>query len=621
MTGTRIRTRMRAMCIGAGLLVSSAQAVTLPQGTLVMARAALLHAQRGGEYPTNARLTVVTVTGPSFTQALRVATLRLAPQPWNTQVTFSNTAAVRQGDVLFLSVWARRIESRAETGEARAEFVFEQSGPPWTKSVMRDIAVGPQWQQFYLPFAAAMDYAAGQAQVCFRVGYPPQVLELAAFELLNCGVTNINALPMVKATYAGMAADAPWRAAAAARIETLRKATLLLGVVDTNGQPVPGATVQVRMRKHAFGFGAAVAARYFTADATTPDAQRYRTMVTQLFNKVVLENDLKWPSWRGEWYGRGWSNSAMAAVDWLRTNNLGVRGHCLVWPAWDNLPLYVRLLSNTPARVRQAVLKHLADEAGALRGKICEWDVINEPYSNHDLMDLLGKAVMVEWFTAARAADPAAKLYLNDYSILSARGLDTAHQDHYFATIRYLLQQGAPLDGIGMQGHFGWDLTPPVRLLEILDRFATFGKDLQVTEFDISVDDEALQARYLTDFMTALFSHRAVAGIVMWGFWEGAHWQPKAALYRRDWRAKPAGQAWQELVHKQWWTTADGVTDAQGDYALRGFKGDYDVTVSHGGLTNTWALTLTNDPSRVDIPLCTPPVPGAGAQGCSPKDG
>jgi len=594
---------VRRIAVGVGMMVSGAGALTLPHGTPVLPRAALLHAQLSGDCYTNARLAVVAVADQSFTQALQVSTLRAAPQPWATQLTFSNTAAVRKGDVLFLSVWARRVASRAESGEAHAEFVFERRSPPWEKSILYAIAVGPAWQHYYVPFAATAAYAPGQAQACFRVGYPAQELELAAFELLNCGATNLQVLPRVRMRYAGMAPDAPWRAAAAARIDTLRKATLQLRVVDTNGQPVPGAAVRVRMQRHHFGFGAAVVARHFTADATTPAAQRYRTMVTQLFNKVVLENDLKWPSWCGEWNGRGWSNSALAAVDWLRAHDVAVRGHCLVWPAWDNLPLYVRVLSNTPARVRQAVRNHLADETGALRGKICEWDVINEPYTNHDLMDLLGNAVMVDWFKAARAADPTAKLYINDYSILSARGQDTAHQDHYFATIRYLLQQGAPLDGIGMQGHFGWDLTPPARLLEILDHFATLGKEIQVTEFDISIDDEALQARYLTDFMTTLFSHPAVAGIVMWGFWEGAHWRPEAALFRRDWRAKPAGQAWQDLVHKQWWTTADGVTDAHGRYALRGFKGQYQIAVSHAGLTNTLSLTLTNDPSVVRVQL------------------
>ena len=62
---------------------------------------------------------------------------------------------------------------------------------------------------------------------------------------------------------------------------------------------------------------------------------------------------------------------------------------------------------------------------------------------------------MVDWFAAARRNLPGTPLFINDYSILSGGGQDVAHQDHYEATIAYLLEAGAPLDGIGMQGHFG----------------------------------------------------------------------------------------------------------------------------------------------------------------------
>ena len=61
--------------------------------------------------------------------------------------------------------------------------------------------------------------------------------------------------------------------------------------------------------------------------------------------------------------------------------------------------------------------------------------MINEPYSNHDIMDLSGERVMVDWFLAARRNLPQAPLYLNDYSILSNGGQDIAHQNHYERTI------------------------------------------------------------------------------------------------------------------------------------------------------------------------------------------
>jgi hypothetical protein len=66
----------------------------------------------------------------------------------------------------------------------------------------------------------------------------------------------------------------------------------------------------------------------------------------------------------------------------------------------------------------------------------------------------------------------------------------------------------------------------------------------------------------------------------MWGFWEGRHWLPAAAMYRRDWTLKPNGQAWIDLVKKQWWTTANGQTDTLGQFRTRAFHGDYQVTVT-----------------------------------------
>ena len=123
-----------------------------------------------------------------------------------------------------------------------------------------------------------------------------------------------------------------------------------------------------------------------------------------------------------------------------------------------------------------------------------------------------------------------------------------------------MLAAGAPIDGIGLQSHFDSNLTPPSRVLELIDQFAAFGKDLQVTEFDVSVADEQVQADYTRDFLTVCFSHPAMKGFMIWGFWEGAHWKPSAAMIRRDWSTKPNYDAWNDLIYRQWWTDARGVT-------------------------------------------------------------
>ena len=110
-------------------------------------------------------------------------------------------------------------------------------------------------------------------------------------------------------------------------------------------------------------------------------------------------------------------------------------------------------------------------------------------------------------------------------------------------------------------------------LMKRFDRFAAFGRELEITEFDINTSDEGTQADYTRDFMTAAFSQPSVKAFLMWGFWEGAHWIPRGAMMRRDWSLKPNGEVYKDLVFKRRWTNTDGKTGAQGTFALRGFLG------------------------------------------------
>jgi GH35 family endo-1,4-beta-xylanase len=341
------------------------------------------------------------------------------------------------------------------------------------------------------------------------------------------------------------------------------------------------------MRRHEFGFGSAVAAEFLVGDdANVP---RYRERVKALFNRVTIESDLKWPHWE-DLENR---KLALAALDWLEANKLPVRGHCLLWGGWSWMPDDIYRLRDSPAALRKRVTEHLLEEVAALRGRLIEWDVVNEPGWYDVLTDVLGPEIMQEWYALVRFLDPGAKLYINEYGVLSGSSYysDTT-QSEYERTIRDLLQAGAPVDGIGLQGHFSWTLPSPCRILDGLDRFAALGLPIQITELDIDIRDETLQAEYKRDVMTAFFSHPSVSAIIMWGFWEGRHWRPDAALYRLDWSLKPCGEVWQELVFGDWWTDVEGETDANGQYAVRGFRGAYDVTVTVGDRTRDARLLL-----------------------------
>jgi hypothetical protein len=166
-----------------------------------------------------------------------------------------------------------------------------------------------------------------------------------------------------------------------------------------------------------------------------------------------------------------------------------------------------------------------------------------------------------------------------------------------------LKARGAPVDGLGFQAHFKAPLTPPYKVLEILDRYAKMGLKIQVTEFDIATEDEAGQADYTRDLMMLLFSHPAAVGFVNRGFWEKTHAVPEGAYFRGDWSVKPNGKVWEELVTQKWRTDAQGKTDGNGLWATRGFLGDYEVTVQLGEKKISQRLSLDAGGVQLVLPF------------------
>jgi hypothetical protein len=162
-------------------------------------------------------------------------------------------------------------------------------------------------------------------------------------------------------------------------------------------------------------------------------------------------------------------------------------------------------------------------------------------------------------------------------------------------------KSGAPIDGIGIQSHFGSDLPPPEQLLKVLDQFSQLGLPIESTELSLNIEDRALQADYLRDYMIACFSHPNVNGVMLWGFWEARHWRPQAALFARDWTPRPQWAAWQDLVQKQWKTDAQVSSDDQGIARVRGFCGDYDLHVAAGPKSASGKATLSRDGTEIKI--------------------
>jgi GH35 family endo-1,4-beta-xylanase len=591
----------------AGFAAVAYGAGTQPASLLPANSASTFHlGAAAGEF---AKVSPIAVTGQPFSKALRIEIMAKPQRPADVQIATNVDAAIAGGDVLMISFSMRSADGaevtldagfRPASAAARAARAGAGRGNFGPAPVTMAAAAGAVWRKVQFPFAVTRAYNPDEGQVFFTLGMRKQSVEIAGIELVDYGTSKrVADLPFTKLGFAGSGPGAAWRRAAEERIEKFRKGDLTVTVKNAAGKPVRGAAVSVHMRKHAFLFGTAVSGAAFAGRRiSAEDLAKYKQQIVQLFNFAVMENELKWPQWAVVENRQ----ATLDTVDWLRANGLKVRGHNLVWPSSRNTNVKAAVdAKNDPAALAKVIVDHIRETTAALRGRVVDWDVINETFTNHDFMDLLGRHAMVDWFQAARAGDPDARLFINDFNILE--GDDQAHQDDYAATIQYLIDEGAPFDGIGLQSHFPARVTPMDELMKRLDRFAAFGKDLEITEFDIDTLDEATQADYTHDFMTAVFSHPSVKAFLMWGFWEGAHWRPRGAMLRRDWSSKLNGEVYRDLVFKRWWTNADGKTDARGTFTTRGFLGDYEIEAKAAGKSKTMRVTLPREGAQVECVL------------------
>jgi endo-1,4-beta-xylanase len=566
------------------------KAAAVPAGGVNVLGPNTFTAFQGSSTP-EVKIELASRSGLAFPNFWRVTGLQPLPDPYSVQLAASNTVAIKQDDVMLVQFWARSTSSKP----AQTEFVFELNAEPYDKSVSAGINLFSSWTLYSLPFKALRDYSIGSAGARFRLGYNNQAFELGGVVLKNYAKTQtIKSLPFSGFSYVGREANAAWRTAADARINQLRKADLRIKVVNANGQVIPNATVKLEMQRHAFRFGTAVDAEKLLG--TSADSIKYKKTILELFNHAVLENDLKWPNW--EEYTRA---RALQALQYFKANKITVRGHNLIWPCDSNycLPNDVPALFSNPTALRSRIDSHLVDILGATKGQLTEWDVINEPSVNKRLSNILGEDEMAAQFKRVKQLEPSAKLFLNDYGNLGENNLDV----EFKRIIARMIALRAPLEGIGLQAHFGLKLTPPAELLTRFADFGKFGVPLAITEFDVNTSNDQLQADYLRDFLTVVFSSPNVNSFLMWGFWEGQHWLPDAAMYRQDWSIKPNGQAYKDLLFKRWWTNATGPSNAAGQYGTRGFMGNYKVTVTLGAKTVVQNVVLSKTSGEFVIRL------------------
>lgn len=363
-------------------------------------------------------------------------------------------------------------------------------------------------------------------------------------------------------------------------IEIHRKGTLLI-----KGEP--GATVKVEQVKHEFWFGCAISSRVFTENTrmSESDIQMYKEKFLENFNSAVTENAVKWGSMerkRGEIDYLTSDN----ILDWTEANGLPCRGHNLYWGIDQFVQDWVKELNEE--ELREALKKRGIETANYYKGRFVEYDLNNEMIHGNYYAETLGDGITKEMAGWVLEGDEDAKLWLNDYDILTGNRLDD-----FVLHIRDLLDQGIPIAGIGVQGHLHGDSFSREALRESLDVLGQFGLPIRITEFNMpgqrskyykdkslkmTGEEEEKKAKDIVDYYRICFAHPAVEGILMWGFWEGANWIKVSSLYHRDWTPTPALEAYQQLIFKEWNTSVSVKLDKNGEAEIPAFFGEYKIS-------------------------------------------
>lgn len=252
--------------------------------------------------------------------------------------------------------------------------------------------------------------------------------------------------------------------------------------------------------------------------------EQYKTIAMREFNSITPEESMK-----AQFIHPAKDKYVFTEADNIvaiaKANNVAVHGHTLVFakanPSW---------ITDAPKQELQKIMTdHVTNIVGHFKGQVGSWDVVNEPLSEKDedygsgglglrqhfWEKAMGEAYIDEAFKAARAADPAAKLYINDYGIEHA----DKRWDAFFSLVQRLKTRGVPIDGVGFESHVY--LAPDKIDTEILrshiQALAALGLDIRISEIDVLGDDPQLQTQQYSDVLKVCLSEPSCSSYTTWG--------------------------------------------------------------------------------------------------------
>lgn len=311
----------------------------------------------------------------------------------------------------------------------------------------------------------------------------------------------------------------------------------LLGRTDDNG-----LEKRARSEKSIDAIFKGLGKLYFgtCADAGSLGQASNADVIKADFGQVTPENSGKWDTTEAS---QGKFNFAGldTLVNWAQTNNKLVRGHTTVW--YSQLPSWVSAINNKDT-LTTVIQNHVSTEIGRYAGKVLQWDVVNEIFDESGglrtsvFSTVLGEDFVRIAFEAAKKADPAAKLFINDYNTVE-KGSTYAKTTGMIKYVTKWIAAGVPIDGIGAQAHLmaGEAKNVPASLALL----CAAASQCALTEVDIV---NAAAADYVTTVKACVDIPNCV-GVTVWGVRDPDSWRASnnPLLFNSAYATKPAYSA------------------------------------------------------------------------------
>ena len=546
-------------------------------------------------------------------------------------MVFNSSAKLqmKESDIGIISFWARATDVRDALNEPMVNVY-----PTHTTSSTH-IPITYEWKKYYVPFRLSSGQTgANLNRVTLRSGSRDQNIQITrpqafAYDSAGLNYGDFYEDLSVSERYIGQESDALWREVANRRIEKYRKNLLSVTIKDSDGNIIPNADIKIEMTKNDFKFGTAVHGSLVSTSAYALD---YQDKLRENFNSITSENAFKWENYYSaqDLITRR-SEPADRVPNFAIANDMSVRGHTILWDSSGHFPTRDKfdVLGNgttntltwgstgnvTKDDASKLLRAHIDDILGAYYNDphyrdnpvFYEWDVQNEPFSqsNGGLLRT-SRGFGNDWvaenlFCYIRENFPQVHQVINDYNLTDYESYGDYNTKRFLNLLKsyesYSCSDGnkVKIDGIGLQYYptkSHYRTFNPQKYYNNLVRLSDTVSTVQLTEYAAggtagSLDNMKVATDFLEDIVRATFSMPKASGFTLWGFYNNnTAYQNQNLIFNTLGEPQAGYYIWNNL-QDEWSTNVESKTNTSGNYDIRAFRGEYEITASYGAESKT----------------------------------